>query len=250
MGLSWSHTSDGPNPKSDNGEVSDADGEDVFFETKSFLSSACSHQDETVDNQVDNQFEEKSVHLEDEEQRQGSFFSGDRTSESVNSAKVSKSTSSITEKCASKWKESAEKWMDSSWRVHPFTPKNVGDIDIGKEGSTFTSTSVPREDKTFSYELVTNRFDSAGNGIYTKSEVKQSCAWEIDVDSFQSQKKSKVTRLSRSKRHYQPDSKIDFEGGSLATKVQGLSTKNCLIPCGCITQEMMAARKLLDLRRW
>lgn len=75
-----------------------------------------------------------------------------------------------------------------------------------------------------------------------KSDVRSSCAWQIDVDCFKSKKRKKPPqKYLRSKEN---TVESDYNDGSHRKMQQHLVTMEIA------TQEMMERRKVLDLRRW
>ena len=84
-----------------------------------------------------------------------------------------------------------------------------------------------------------------------ESEIPSSCAWQIDVDCFKSKKRKKLPKkYLRSKEDALLLDHTDDKLRTVSTDKQNVDTRQWLAATEIATQEMMAKRKVLDLRRW
>lgn len=94
-------------------------------------------------------------------------------------------------------------------------------------------------------------FRSAISSQQPTSEISASCAWQIDVDCFKSKRGKKIPQKYLRSKEDGPASDYsdsNMQTSSAARKNPG--TKKWLVASEMTTQEMMAGRKVLDLRRW
>lgn len=84
-----------------------------------------------------------------------------------------------------------------------------------------------------------------------ESEVPSPCVWQIDVDCFKSKKRKKLPKkYLRSKEDALLFDHTDDKLRTVFTEKQNVDTRKWLAATEIATQEMMAKRKVLDLRRW
>ena len=84
-----------------------------------------------------------------------------------------------------------------------------------------------------------------------KSDIPTSCAWQIDVDCFKSKKRKKLPKkYLKSKKDGLLLDHTDDQQRTVSTVKQNVGTRKWLPAAEIATQETMAKRKVLDLRRW
>lgn len=92
-------------------------------------------------------------------------------------------------------------------------------------------------------------FVSVDSSQQLKPEIPRSCSWQVDVDCFKSKKRKKPPK--KYQRAKEQDLQYDDVNKRSATRdKQELFTESYLASSEIATQEMMARRKVLDLRRW
>ncbi|KAL9965927.1 hypothetical protein ACROYT_G029794 [Oculina patagonica] len=156
-----------------------------------------------------------------------------------------------TEECKEKDFKS-EKWLtNSSWKVPPL----LREEDQVMECSTF-SLPLISEEKVFRGKHVKSisdpqMFESVNFSHQAKPEIPRSCSWQVDVDCFKPKKRKKPPKkYLRDKEHDFQDDNDDTKHRTAASNKQDLYKGSSLTSMETVTQEMMAGRKVLDLRRW
>lgn len=92
-------------------------------------------------------------------------------------------------------------------------------------------------------------FASVNSSQELKPDVPRSCSWQVDVDCFKSKKRRKPPKKYLRTKEQDLQSN-DGNKRSGTTDKQELYTGSYLTFSEMATQEMMARRKVLDLRRW
>lgn len=164
---------------------------------------------------------------------------------------TSKDSLLATEECEEKDQlPKNEKWTNSSWRVSPLLKEE----DRVMECSTF-SLPLILEEKVFRGNQVKSTSEGSDPEINSshqvKPEIRRSCSWQVDVDCFKPKKRKKPPKkyLRDKERNFQDDDN-DTSHRSAASDKQEVYMESCLTSTEIVTQEMMARRKVLDLRRW
>lgn len=158
---------------------------------------------------------------------------------------ASRSSPSVSEKCEEdtlSTKINIEKWANSSHRAR--------DPLLVKEEVECSTFSLPliSEEKVFSGKHVKSMSDPE----MFASDIPPSCSWQVDVDCFKSKKRNRKPpkKYLKAKEHDLQADYNDANRRSASTDKRKLYTESCLASKEIATQEMMAGRKVLDLRRW
>ena len=146
---------------------------------------------------------------------------------------------------------STEKWR-TKWRDPPLVEDEDGIIEC----STF-SLPLISEDKLFQGRHVSKSISEPAMSLpvnpshHLRSEAPPSCAWQVDIDCFKSKKRKKPPK--KYLRAKDEDLQADYDETNVrytANDKRGLYKGGRLASAEIATQEMMAGRKVLDLRRW
>ena len=144
-----------------------------------------------------------------------------------------------------------EKLRVLSQRVHPY----LEDEEKVKGCSTF-SLPLNLEEKVFPGKNAKSTSEPeisrpVISSRQLKPEIPSSCAWQIDVDCFKSKKRKKPPqKYLRSKGNDLPSDYTDANMKAVSANKQDMASRKCLVSMEIATQETMARRKVLDLRRW
>lgn len=156
-----------------------------------------------------------------------------------------------TEECEQKDTKSGKWRTNSSWKVPPLHEEK----DQVMECSTF-SLPLITEEKVFQGKHIKSTsdpqmFESVNSSHQVKPEIPHSCSWQVDVDCFKPKKRKKPPKkyLRDKERDFQDDND-DTKHRTAASNKRDLYTGSSLTSMEIATQEMMAGRKVLDLRRW
>ena len=142
-----------------------------------------------------------------------------------------------------------KKWASVSCRGLPLLEEE----DQVMECSNF-SLPVISEEKVFRerhFKSISDpqMFASVDSSEEIKPDIPRSCSWQVDVDCFKSKKRKKPPKkyLRAKERDLEQD---DANKRPTTRDKQELYTESYLVSAELVTQEMMARRKVLDLRRW
>lgn len=179
------------------------------------------------------------------------------------------SDSGVCEKCSDLSNNNTEAWRDSriateeceekDTKTKKWTSVSCRDLPLLEEEdqvlecSNF-SLSLISEEKVFREKHFKSISDpqmlaSVDLSREIKPDIPRSCSWQVDVDCFKSKKRKKPPKKYLKAR----DQELQYDGvnkKSVTRDKQELFTESYLASSEMATQEMMARRKVLDLRRW
>ena len=145
-----------------------------------------------------------------------------------------------------------KKWTSVSRRDLPLLEEEDDQV---LECSNF-SLPVIAEEKVFRerhFKSISDpqMFASVNSSQELKPDIPRSCSWQVDIDCFKSKKRKKPPKKYLRARDLEQDLQNEDTNKRSATRdKQELHTESYLASSEMATQEMMARRKVLDLRRW
>lgn len=275
MGLIWSITERGKIHNSselneERGELtqgdSDSNPEEIFYETVDNVSSSNGDLAQNIqklaetENSLTKESYETSTtagevnlislyHQQKEKISESAVYETSSTLSNFNTEAL-KDCLIATEECQEKDSKTTKwPWTNVSCRDLPLLEEEDQVVECSNFSLPLISEEKVFREKHFKSTSDPQMFVSVDSSQQLKPEIPRSCSWQVDVDCFKSKKRKKPPK--KYQRAKEQDLQYDDVNKRSATRdKQELFTESYLASSKIATQEMMARRKVLDLRRW
>ena len=249
-------------------EDSDSNCEDIFYETVDNVSSSdgdlalqklsaetqnsCTKVPHETGSTVGELKGEMSLTYHHHEEKISDSVACEISSDLSNyNTELSRDSRKATEECEEK-DTKTKKWTSGSCRDLPFI---LEEEDQVLECSNFSLPVIAKEkffrERHFKSISDSQMFASVNSSQELKPDIPRSCSWQVDVDCFRSKKRKKPPKkYLRTKEQNLQNDDVHVNKRSATRDKQELYTESYLTSSEMATQEMMARRKVLDLRRW
>ena len=157
-----------------------------------------------------------------------------------------------TEECEEK-DTKTEKWTSVSCRDLPLLEEEDQVLECSNFSLPLISEEKVFREKHFKSISDPQMVTSVDFSQELKPDIPRSCSWQVDVDCFKSKKRKKPPKKylkAKDKELQYGDVSKKISATSATRDKQELFTESYLACSEMANQEMMARRKVLDLRRW
>ena len=163
-------------------------------------------------------------------------------------AEASRNSRIATGECE---EEDTKKWTCVSCRDLPLLEEEDQVMECSNFSLPVISEKKVFRDRHFKSVSDPQMLASVDSSQELKPDIPRSCSWQVDVECFKSKKRKKPPKkyLRAKEQELQYDDSNKRSATRDKQELQ-LYTKSCLASSGMATQEMMARRKVLDIRRW
>ena len=244
-------------------EDSDSNCEEIFYETVDNVSSSngdlalqklsaetqnsyTKEPHETTSTTGDEAKGEKSFTYHQQEEKISDSAVYEKCSDlSNNNTEASRDSLIATEECEEK-DTKTKKWTSVPCRDLPLLEEEDKVLECSNFSLPLISEEKVFREKHFKSISDPQMFASVDYSQEPKPDIPRSCSWQVDVDCFKSKKRKKPPKKylkAKDQQHGDVNKKF-------ATRDKELFTESYLVSSEMATQEMMARRKVLDLRRW
>lgn len=163
-------------------------------------------------------------------------------------AEASRNSRIATGECE---EEDTKKWTSVSCRDLPLLEEEDQVMECSNFSLPVISKKKVFRDRHFKSVSDPQMLASVDSSQELKPDIPRACSWQVDVECFKSKKRKKPPKkyLRAKEQELQYD---DSKKRSATRDKQELQlyTKSCQVSSEMATQEMMARRKVFDLRRW